>query len=58
MEAEVEFSWGATEAKAPELVDAIVELTETGRYLVRNVCMVFDAWLPKGEGTRVYSRTV
>lgn len=28
--AEVEFSWGATEAKAPELVDAIVELTETG----------------------------
>jgi ATP phosphoribosyltransferase len=28
--AEVEFSWGATEVKAPELVDAIVELTETG----------------------------
>ena len=31
--AEVEFSWGATEAKAPELVDAIVELTETGSSL-------------------------
>ena len=31
--AEVEFSWGATEIKAPELVDAIVELTETGRSL-------------------------
>ena len=30
VEAEVEFSWGATEVKAPELVDAIVELTETG----------------------------
>jgi ATP phosphoribosyltransferase len=34
--AEVEFSWGATEAKAPELVDAIVELTETGASLRAN----------------------
>ncbi len=31
--AEVEFSWGATEAKTPDLVDAIVELTETGSSL-------------------------
>lgn len=31
--AEVEFSWGATEVKAPQLVDAIVELTETGSSL-------------------------
>jgi ATP phosphoribosyltransferase len=31
--AEVEFSWGATEVKPPHLVDAIVELTETGRSL-------------------------
>ena len=31
--AEVEFSWGATEMKAPDLVDAIVELTETGSSL-------------------------
>jgi len=31
--AEVEFSWGATEFKAHELVDAIVELTETGSSL-------------------------
>jgi ATP phosphoribosyltransferase len=31
--AEVEFSWGATEAKVPELVDAIIELTETGSSL-------------------------
>src|SRR5260221_11839223 len=30
VKAEVEFSWGATEFKAQELVDAIVELTETG----------------------------
>ncbi len=36
IEAEVEFSWGATEAKVPELVDAIVELTETGSSLRAN----------------------
>jgi ATP phosphoribosyltransferase len=34
--AEIEFSWGATEVKAPELVDAIVELTETGSSLQAN----------------------
>jgi len=33
VKAEVEFSWGATEVKAPDLVDAIVELTETGSSL-------------------------
>jgi len=33
VKAKVEFSWGATEVKAPELVDAIVELTETGASL-------------------------
>ncbi len=32
----VEFSWGATEAKAPELVDAVVEKTETGSSLAAN----------------------
>ncbi len=32
----VEFSWGATEAKAGRLVDAIVELTETGSSLRAN----------------------
>lgn len=36
VEAEVEFSWGATEVKAPDLVDAIVELTETGSSLRAN----------------------
>jgi ATP phosphoribosyltransferase len=30
---QVEFSWGATEAKVPDLADAIVELTETGASL-------------------------
>ena len=34
--AHVEYSWGATEAKAGILVDAIVELTETGRSLRAN----------------------
>lgn len=38
-----------------------IELTEAGRYLVRNACMVFDAWLPReaaaGEPRR-YSSTV
>lgn len=36
VQAEVEFSWGATEVKAPELVDAIVDLTETGSSLRAN----------------------
>ena len=34
--AHVEFSWGATEVKVPELVDAIVDLTETGSSLKAN----------------------
>jgi len=33
VKADVEFSWGATEVKVPLLVDAIVELTETGSSL-------------------------
>jgi ATP phosphoribosyltransferase len=36
VEADVEFSWGATEVKCPELVDAIVEVTETGSSLRAN----------------------
>ena len=36
VKAEVEFSWGATEVKAHELVDAIVEVTETGGSLRAN----------------------
>jgi len=39
--AKVEFSWGATEAKAG-LVDAIVELTETGRSLQANNLRIVD----------------
>lgn len=36
VQAEVEFSWGATEAKCPDLVDAVVEGTETGSTLRAN----------------------
>jgi ATP phosphoribosyltransferase len=36
IKADVEFSWGATEVKAPDLVDAIVEITETGSSLRAN----------------------
>ena len=42
VEAEVEFSWGATEAKAPDLVDAIVELTETGSSIRANNLRIVD----------------
>lgn len=42
VEADVEFSWGATEAKCPELVDAIVEVTETGSSLRANKLRVVD----------------
>lgn len=43
--ARVEFSWGATEVKAPELVDAIVELTETGSSLRANNLRIMDTIL-------------
>src|SRR5712691_2635522 len=36
VEAQVEFSWGATEVKPPRLADAIVEVTETGSSLKAN----------------------
>ena len=45
VKAEVEFSWGATEVKAPELVDAIVELTETGSSLRANNLRIVDTIL-------------
>ncbi len=42
IEAEIEFSHGATETKVPDLVDAIVELTETGRSLQANRLRIVD----------------
>ncbi|MBT4287809.1 MAG: ATP phosphoribosyltransferase [Deltaproteobacteria bacterium] len=45
VEAEVLFSWGATEVKAPVLADAIVEVTETGRSLKANNLKIIDTIL-------------
>lgn len=45
VKANVEFSWGATEVKAPELVDAIVDLTETGSSLRANNLRIIDTIL-------------
>jgi ATP phosphoribosyltransferase len=41
----VEFSWGATEVKVPDLVDAIVDITETGSSLRANNLRVVDTLL-------------
>src|SRR5471032_891691 len=43
--AEGEFSWGATEVKAHDLVDAIVEVTETGSSLRANKLRIVDTLL-------------
>ncbi len=40
--ATVEFSWGATEVKPPQLADAIVEITETGSSLRANNLRIVD----------------
>ena len=45
VKAHVEFSWGATEVKAHELVDAIVEITETGSSLRANNLRIVDTLL-------------
>lgn len=45
VEAEVEFSWGATEVKVPDLVDAIVDITETGSSLRANRLRIVDTLL-------------
>lgn len=45
VQAEVEFSWGATEVKARELVDAIVDVTETGSSLRANNLRIVETLL-------------
>src|SRR6202047_5352072 len=45
VKARVEFSWGATEVKVPELADAIVEVTETGASLRANHLRVIETLL-------------
>jgi len=42
VEAEVEFSWGATEVKVPQLVDAIIDVTETGSSLRANKLRIVE----------------
>ena len=42
VQAQVEFSWGATEVKPPKLADAIVEVTETGSSLRANNLRIMD----------------
>ena len=42
VEANLEFSWGATEVKPPVLADAIVDVTETGSSLRANQLRVID----------------
>jgi ATP phosphoribosyltransferase len=55
VKAKVEFSWGATEAKAGILVDAIVELTETGSSLRANKLRIVDEVL--ASSTRFIANT-
>ena len=45
VECDVEFSWGATEVKVPDLVDAIVEGTETGSTLRAHGLEIIDKLL-------------
>jgi len=45
VKAKVEFSWGATEVKPPELADAIVEVTETGSSLRENKLRIVETVL-------------
>ena len=45
VKARVEFSWGATEVKPPDLADAIVEVTETGSSLRANKLRIIDTVL-------------
>ena len=45
VEAEITLSYGATEAKVPEIADAVVEITETGRSLAAAGLAVLDTVL-------------
>ena len=45
VDAEVEFSWGATEVKVPDLVDAIADITETGSSIKANNLRIIDTML-------------
>jgi ATP phosphoribosyltransferase len=55
VKANIEFSWGATEAKVPDLADAIVELTETGSSLRANKLRIVETLLE--SSTRLIANT-
>jgi ATP phosphoribosyltransferase len=42
---EIQYSFGATEAKVPELTDVVVDLTETGSTLMKNGLKIIDVML-------------
>jgi ATP phosphoribosyltransferase len=42
---DLEFSWGATEVKVPDLVDAIIDITETGSSLRDNKLRIVETLL-------------
>lgn len=42
---DIQFSFGATEAKVPELTDVVVDLTETGSTLKKNGLKIIDVML-------------
>jgi len=48
--AEIEFSWGATEVKVPDLVDAIADITETGSSLLANKLRIVDTIMESYPG--------
>lgn len=54
----VEFSWGATEVKPPELADAIVEATETGSTLRANHLRIIDTVLESNPQLIANARAV
>ncbi|MEC8922505.1 MAG: ATP phosphoribosyltransferase [Actinomycetota bacterium] len=55
IEADVRLSYGATEAKAPDIVDAVVDLTETGRALKAAGLKIIDEILT--SYTEIFANT-
>ncbi|MCX7713220.1 MAG: ATP phosphoribosyltransferase [Chthoniobacterales bacterium] len=45
IDVQIEFSWGSTEVKAPDLADAIIDVTETGSSLQANKLRILDTIL-------------
>ena len=58
MNVNVEFSWGATEVKPPQLADAIVEATETGSTLRANHLRIIDTVMTSNPQLIASERTL